>query len=101
MLRRRLLSTVFIFIAAANAFGAEPPARPLNVVRPIFALPATARPGAGGYVRNSAPLLHRQPVALVPEKAVESPKSSTAANPAPPPRFGISTIPHHRRSLGW
>lgn len=101
MLRRFSQSTVLVLVAAANICGAEPAARPLNVVRPIFALPATARPGTTGYVRNSAPMPHRQPVALVPDKTVEAPKSSTAANPAPPPRYGISTIPHHRRSLGW
>jgi hypothetical protein len=109
MLRRLLLSTTFVLAAVATAGGVEPvappnsipTARPLIVTRPIFAIPATPQTGASSGVRSSAPLRHRQPLALVPEKAVEAPKTAGSENPAPPPRFGISTIPHHRRSLGW
>jgi hypothetical protein len=101
MLRRHLLSTAFILLAAANACGREPAARPLNSTPPIFALPASSRPAASNVVRRTAPLPHRQPLTLTPTKPVASPTSADAKNPAPPPWFGTSTIPHHRRSLGW
>jgi len=92
--------------AAASAFGAEPAARPLNVTRPIFALPAASPSGSTGSARGAAtmpqrPMPHRQLLEFVPQKSVAAPASADAKNPAPPPRFGISTTPHHRRTLGW
>jgi hypothetical protein len=100
---------LFTLAACEATWGAAPPrslpqatVRPIGVARPIFALPASSsRAAAASVAASPAQPLHRRPPVSVPKKTPTAPTSATAVNPAPPPIFGSSAVPMHRRALGW
>lgn len=116
MFRTRAVAALLPMLALASFAGGAPPAtfqplgpiealpsgiatQPTAVTRPIFALPVAASPAK----KTTTPTTpsHRQLLPLVPSKKVAAPSTADAKNPAPPPLHGSSSVPSHRRALGW